>query len=130
MKGTQDMNAEAIAVPNINERASFRLPYQGEFEYTCDNTNGTACWSSVSHHGACIRMGRYLKPGRLIRISQDNHELIGNVVWYKPTHEDKTFVAGIRFMDNGVEASFLVLSTMVQHMLNSHNLKQQPLALL
>ncbi len=122
------MNAEAVALPNINEREGFRLPFQGEFEYTCDKYTGSACWSSVSPQGACIRMGRYLKPGRLIRVTQDNHELIGSVVWCKPTHQDNIFVAGIRFMDNGVEASFMVLSTMVQHMLNTHIQKQEPLA--
>jgi len=124
------MSAEAIALPNINERESLRLPYQGEFEYTCDRDTGTARWSSVSHQGACISMGRYLIPGRLIRICQDEHELIGKVVWCKPTHHDNTFVAGIRFMDNGIEASFMVLSTMVQHMLQSRlatKQNQQPI---
>ena len=125
------MSAEAIALPAINEREGFRLPFQGEFNYTCDNNSGTACWSSVSHQGACITMGRYLSPGRLVRISQDNHELIGSVVWCKPTHNNHSFVAGIRFMDNGIEASFMVLSTMVQHMLDTrrtkHIQKQQPI---
>jgi hypothetical protein len=55
------MNAEAVALPNINEREGFRLPFQGEFEYTCDKYTGSACWSSVSPKGACIRMERYLK---------------------------------------------------------------------
>lgn len=128
------MSAESIVTPDINEREEYRLPYQGAFEYTCESDSGVARWSSVSHQGACITMGRYLSPGRLIRISQENHALIGSVVWCKPTRTPNTFVAGIRFMDNGVEASFMVLSTMVHHMLTTRQQQafkqpnQQPLA--
>lgn len=111
------MSTEAIMHPGINEGEGFRVPYQGELEYTCESISGTACWSSVSHQGASITIGRYLSPGRLIQINQDSHDLIGYVVWCKPTQETDTFLAGIRFIDKGIEVSFVMLSTMVQNML-------------
>ena len=76
-------------------------------------------------------MGRYLSPGRLIQITQDEHELIGYVVWCKPTQHTETFLAGIRFIETGIEASFTVLSARVQDLLGTrqHNtFNQEPIS--
>ena len=117
------MSAEAIALPTIEQRSDERVPLQGTFEYTCDGQRGEARWSSMSHEGARISMRRYLRPGRLIRIVQDSHEIFGTVIWCKPISRSTFFVAGIRFTDGSVEASFMVLSAMVQQMVRSRRNK-------
>ena len=117
-----DINAIDIAVQD--ERNDVRTDIHGEFEYTCDGQEGTGCWSSMSHDGACIQLGRYLRPTRLIRINKDGHDIFGAVVWCRPTANSESFVAGIRFIDGGVEASFLILSAMVQQMVRSRKQKQ------
>lgn len=73
------MSAEAITLPTMDERRDDRISLKGTFEYTCDCETGEAGWSSTSHDGACISLDRYLRPGRLIRIEQDGHELLGMV---------------------------------------------------
>lgn len=117
------MSAEAIALPEIDERNDERVPIHGTFKYTCDGEVGDARWTSMSHDGACITIGRYMRPGRLIRVCQDGHEVFGTVVWCKPTSNSTSFLAGIRFTDGSVEASFLVLSAMVQQMVRSRKNK-------
>jgi hypothetical protein len=118
------MSAEAIAIPFENKREEARVPFTGEFEYTCDGLSGAAQWSSMSDNGACVTMGRYLRPTRLIRFTKDNHEVFGVVVWCKPQERSESFVAGVRFIDGGVEASFMVLSTIVQQMIRSNKFVQ------
>lgn len=113
------MSAEAIELNMENERSNARTEVHGEFEYTCDGQKGTGCWSSMSHDGACLRLGRYLRPTRLIRIEKDGHEIFGSIIWCRPTQHSESFVAGIRFIDGGIEASFLILSAMVQQMVRS-----------
>lgn len=117
------MNAEAIVLPNINERATFRSPFLGKFEYICASMSGTASWSSASHQGASITIGRYLSPGRLIQICQDKLDVIGYVVWCKPTQETGTFLAGIRFIDKGIDDTIDILATVKQKMLLSRQNK-------
>ncbi|MFP6581150.1 MAG: PilZ domain-containing protein [Candidatus Hydrogenedentota bacterium] len=119
------MSAEAIAIPIRNERQDSRVPFQGEFEYTCDGLSGTAHWSSMSDQGACVTLGRYLRPTRLIRFSKDGHDIFGSVVWCKPKDNSESFVAGVRFIDGGVEASFMVLSTIVQQMVRNRKKTQR-----
>jgi hypothetical protein len=118
------MSAEAITIPLENERHESRLPFDGEFEFTCDGQSGAARWCSMSHQGACISIGRYLRPTRLIRIEKDGHEIFGSVVWCQPTTNSESFVAGIRFIDGSVEASFIVLSAMVQQMVRGRKQSQ------
>ena len=118
-KEHRDMSAEAIALPAIEQRQDERVSYQGAFDYTYEGNKGEAYWSSMSHDGACISMRRYLRPGRLIRISQDGHEIFGTVIWCKPKSRSTFFIAGIRFTDGSAEASFMVLSAMVQQMVRS-----------
>lgn len=118
------MSAEALAIPLEDERHDNRLPFDGEFEFACDGQAGKAHWSSMSHQGACITIGRYLRPTRLIRIEKDGHEIFGTVVWCQPTTNSESFVAGIRFIDGSVEASFIVLSAMVQQMVRGRKQKQ------
>lgn len=118
------MSAEALELTIQDERVESRTSVHGTFEYTCDGQEGTGCWSSMSHDGACIKLGRYMRPTRLIRITKDGHDIFGSVVWCRPTTNSETFVAGIRFIDGGVEASFLILSAMVQQMVRSRKQKQ------
>ena len=118
------MSAEAITLPTIEERGDDRVSLRGKFDYTCDCETGEASWSSMSQDGACISLGRYLRPGRLIGIEQDGHELLGMVVWCKPSAYSSSFSAGIRFTDGSAQASFMVLSAMVQQMLRSLRNKQ------
>lgn len=118
------MSAEAIAVPPIDERRDERISLEGTFEYTSDCETGEGRWSSMNHDGACISIGRYLRPGRLIRIEQDGHEILGMVVWCKPNEYSTSFTSGVRFTDGSVEASFMVLSAMVQQMVQSRGNKQ------
>jgi hypothetical protein len=123
MKGVSDMSAEAATFPEVEDRKQDRLPIHGSFVYTYDGHSGDAEWNSYSHEGASISMKRYLRPGRLIHVSQDGHDIFGTVVWCRPTLGSTSFLAGIRFTDGSVEASFLILSAMVQNMIRSRKTK-------
>jgi hypothetical protein len=75
----------ALAMPMQDERKSRRLPLTGKFEYEhADGEHGEASWRSISLDGACVQIGRYLRPGRRMRISYHGLDLTLRVVWCRP----------------------------------------------
>ncbi len=111
------MGASALTIPTAEERRSRRIPFRGEFEYRYDgNEGGKAEWCSVGREGACVRIGRYLRPGRRMRVETHGLDLEARVVWCRATEEGDRFVAGLQIVNGGAEASMLALSAIVKRL--------------
>lgn len=120
---------EALAVPAREERQSGRLAYHGEFAYEYeDGDHGTASWRSISADGACIQIGRYLRPGRRLRIDFHGLELNMRVVWCLPVHGGQRFVAGVQLLNGGPELALVTLMAIVQR-LTTHRSSRQSFTL-
>ena len=112
------MGAQVLTIPGVDERRSGRAPYHGEFEYRYDgNERGKAEWCSVGREGACVRIGRYLRPGRRVRFEFHGLDLEARVVWCRATSDGDRFVAGLQIVNGGAEASMLALSAIVQRLI-------------
>ena len=112
------MGATALTIPTMDERRSRRVPFHGEFEYRCDeDERGKAEWCSVGREGACIRIGRYLRPGRRMRVQCYGLDLQARVIWCRATADGAHFVAGLQIVNGGAEASMLALSAIVQRLI-------------
>ena len=112
------MGAYALTIPHVDERRSRRAPFHGEFEYRYDgNQSGKAEWRSVGREGACIRIGRYLSPGRRMTVDCRGLELEARIIWCRATAGGDHFVAGLQIVNGGAEASMLALSAIVQRLI-------------
>ncbi len=112
------MGAATLTIPPTEERRSRRVPFRGEIEYRYDgNESGKAQWCSVGREGACIRIGRYLRPGRHIRVQCHGLDLEARVIWCRATAEGDHFVAGLQIVNGGAEASMLALSAIAQRLI-------------
>lgn len=97
------MSAQVAQCLLINERETNRVPLSGRIQYRYGlDDHGTAAWRSIGRDGACISLGRYLRPGRHITLLCDGRsgapEVSGRVVWCRPALDGQTFVAGVRFL--------------------------------
>ena len=79
----------------------------GELEYRYGNAEqGKAVWCSFGRDGACIRMGRYLRPGRHVLLIDESDgdapaEFSGRIVWCRPGADGRSYIAGIYLFDDG-----------------------------
>ena len=111
------MGAIALAMPMQDERKSRRLPLTGKFEYEHeDGEQGEASWRSISVDGACVQIGRYLRPGRKMQISYHGIDLTLRVVWCRPAGSDEWFVAGVQVLNGGPELALVTLMAVVQRL--------------
>ena len=116
------MSVETLANVAVEERESERFSFRGKLSYRCAlEEGGSATWCSVGREGACIRLKRYLRPGRHMILSTDaivvngqGAELSARVVWCRPTADGDTFVAGLHIFGDDPEAA-LALATIVRH---------------
>lgn len=116
------MSADAIAYTEVEERQSKRVPFKGTVEYeTGCGGSGTAQWVNVSHNGATLRLGRYLKPGRMVRIKTYASEFNGYVVWCQGSPNSDTFDAGIQMVQEPLEASLTVLAAVARRLIHKMN---------
>ena len=113
------MGARALAIPVKDERRSRRVPLRGHFEYRSgDDEIGEAEWCSVSRNGACIRTGRYLRPGRELRVAYHGLELDARVMWSRAEGNGSRFIAGLQLINKTPEASLLMLTAIVQRLVS------------
>jgi hypothetical protein len=87
------------------------------FAYGTEHT-GTAQWRNISRTGAQVRMGRFLRPGRTLRLQFDSPlqpgrlvEVEARIVWCSPkatTHQFNTGIAILR-QDPETALDFAVL---------------------
>ena len=109
------MGAHAFAIPATDERRTRRVPLRGQFEFRSgDDETGKAEWRGLSRNGACIQTGRYLRPGREIRIISHGLELDARVVWSRAKEDGERFIAGLTLINKTPEASLLMLTAIVQ----------------
>ena len=76
-----------------------------EFRYGHDE-QGKAVWCSFGRDGACIRMGRYLRPGRHVLLIDNSAgdtpaEFSGRIVWCRPGADGRSYIAGVYLFDDG-----------------------------
>lgn len=111
------MGAYALAMPIREERRSGRVPLAGSFECEYeDGVQGEATWRSISLEGACIQIGRYLLPGRKLRVSYHGLELDLRVVWCRAAGSQEWFVAGVQVLNSGPELALMTLTALVQRL--------------
>lgn len=113
--------AGETGVESRRQRRRFaRVPLAGTVHYLCaPNEGGVGSWQDVGQGGACVRLSRYLRPGRLVLLSvklgSNNGayaELKGRVAWSRRCGENGSTVAGLRLFDDVPEAE-LTLSGLI-----------------
>jgi hypothetical protein len=97
------METSGLAVSAVDQRASKRLPAFGTLEYQASpDDTGWARWQTVSRDGACIHLGRYLRPGKYSLLRWRRHlgtaEFKARVVWCRPVSADGHFLAGLKII--------------------------------
>jgi len=111
------MGVQAFAIPTTDERRARRVSMNGLFEFkSADDESGKGEWQSVSRDGARIRTGRYLRPGRELRIAYHGRALDARVVWSRAEDDGEQFVAGVELISKTPEASLLMLTAIVQRL--------------
>ena len=111
------MGALALAMPVREERRSGRVPLSGTFKCQYeDGVQGLATWRSISLDGACIQIGRYLRPGRTMRIAYHGLDLELRVVWCRPAANEEWFTAGVQVVDGGPELALMTLMALVRRL--------------
>jgi len=102
-------------------RRSARMRLAGIVKYACaPNQGGVATWHDVGGGGACIRVYRYLRPGKYVLLSVKSGtnqgayaELKGRIVWCRRAPDGGSLMAGVRIYDDTGEAEY-VLSELIQ----------------
>lgn len=111
------MGSLALAMPQNEERRFGRVPMAGGFEcHYEDGVEGLATWRSISLEGACVRLGRYQRPGRTMRANYHGLNLELRVVWCRPAANEEFFVAGVQVMNGGPELALMTLMALVQRL--------------
>lgn len=120
------MSAEWVPGTVVDSRESERIKFQGQVEFhTALEAPGTAEWRNVGNGGACVELGRYLRPGRTValhanvqRLHDEPAVIAAKVAWCRPKSDGETFMAGLRFRSLDVESRFAV-STLVREAFKS-----------
>jgi len=93
---------EESTLDTREERTS--LAGQVRYDYD-DQQSGLAFWVNVSRTGASVRMGRYLRPNRMIALlATDPVEVdqavpvAARVVWCRPIGDGSQFLVGLRML--------------------------------
>lgn len=99
------MSVDALANGSLEERTSPRVPFQGAFWYRDENgERGRAAWCSLGQDGARLRIERYLRPGRRIRLVLEDETPVARIVWCRPAADGTSFMAGVKiFADPDAE---------------------------
>lgn len=94
------MISSGLAIETEDQRTSERIVAFGTLVYQdSPHDKGWARWCSVSRDGACIHLGRYLRPGKQIMLRSrgtHGHEFKARVVWCRPVNGGAHFVAGLK----------------------------------
>ena len=98
------MNISGLAIETEDQRLSERQVAFGTLVYQdSPQDKGWARWCSVSCDGACIHLGRYLRPGKHLMLRSNEasdmaHDLEfkARVVWCRPVAAGAHFVAGLK----------------------------------
>ena len=119
-------------------RRSARMQLAGIVKYVCaPNQGGVATWHDVGSGGVCIRLYRYLRPGRYVLLSVKsgtNHgayaELKGRIAWCRRAPDGGSFVAGVRVYHDTSDAAGAVSELVQQARMQAGGIKranvQQP----
>lgn len=110
------MGAHALAMPRQEERRTRRVALEGDFDYIYDGEPGRGSWRTISMDGACIKAGRYLRPGRQLQLDYRGMELTARVVWCRPMNNGESFVAGIQVLNSGPELALMTLMAVAQRL--------------
>jgi len=113
-------------------RRSVRAPYSGNATYRyARNEGGSATLVNLCPSGACLALGRYLRPGRFILVALETDcspcrtiELKGQIVWCRPTEDAGAFLMGVRILqddpDTGVAISDLLSRSQARETVGRH----------
>jgi len=95
------------------QRRTRRTPWRGSVVYQpAPGERGFASWRNISHNGASLQLGRFLRPGRFAMLISESPftesgtiELKARVVWCRPTQNSEWFVAGVRIYHDDLNAA-------------------------
>lgn len=81
------------------EMRELRTPLAGAVTYAsgCGEA-GRADWLNISRCGAALRLGRYLRPGRVIQlqpVSDEDWQIAAQITWCAPIPGTPLFKAGV-----------------------------------
>ena len=110
------MGAHALAMPRHEERQAHRVVLAGQFNYEFEAEAGRGAWRSISLDGACIQTGRYMRPGRPLRIEYLGLELNARVVWCRPMNNGESFVTGVQVLNGGPELALMTLMAVARRL--------------
>lgn len=104
------MSISGLAIASEDQRTSQRVVALGTLIYQVSREDkGWARWCSVSRDGACIHLGRYLRPGKYVMLRTNgahatNVEFKARVVWCRPVAGGVHFVAGLKIYRDSPES--------------------------
>jgi len=99
-----------------DQRRSARASYSGKatYRYARDD-GGSATVVNLCPSGACLALGRYLRPGRfmLLALEADSSprttiELKTQVVWCRPTKNIGVFLTGVRILHDELDTEVTI----------------------
>jgi len=109
------MTTLAGAAQTAESRETPRVPFAGAFDYEYEGGEaGTGLWRSMSPDGACVQVGRYMRPGRVLRVRYYGCELVLRVVWCRQADASVRFVAGVQLVEGGPELALMTLMALVR----------------
>ncbi|MBI4559241.1 MAG: PilZ domain-containing protein [Candidatus Hydrogenedentes bacterium] len=113
-----------------DQRIFARVPYSAGVTYRYGvNEGGIAASANLGRGGACLTLGRYLRPGRYVMLSfeaapADNEpvELKAQVMWCRPTNDAKRFEAGVRIFHDEPDVNVALSELLYDAMLRAGQL--------
>jgi len=117
------------------QRRFSRVPYSGALRYRyAPDEAGVATWLDVGRGGACVRIGRYLRPGRhlLLTVSDVDSpgkgevDLKGQVMWCRPSEDNKSFVTGVRIFRHEPEVEYALSEIILDALAQSGEMAPEP----
>ena len=126
------MAGETVGKSEVQQRRFARMPLAGTVHYICaPNDGGVGTWQDVGRGGACVKLHRYLRPGRHVILSVKpgfDHgayaELKGRVAWSRRCGESGSFVTGLRIFEDAPEAGH-TLSELIHEALGQAGLNDR-----
>ncbi len=121
------MGQNTMVAMTDDERRFGRVPFTGTIRYQYANDlSGLATCRNLGHGGMCVRLGRYLRPGRLILLevidADDTVEPVefkGRVVWCRPASSPCMFAAGVRVFHDDLDVARAIYAFMSQELVQS-----------
>lgn len=97
------------------QRRSSRAMSSARVSYSYGHgAGGDGVCRNVGRGGLCLRIGRYLRPGRRLLMTIRGAELMGRVMWCRADGESHHFLIGIKVFPDEEEAALALAADTVK----------------